>query len=131
MYRTAMRLIDQRGDHFDMKTFEKRHFSQVNYFQQAIANGQPSNWRCRAGSRYLYICENGLVHYCSQQRGYPAKPLVEYTVADIRREYRTEKSCAPRCTVACVHQISYIDFWRAPQSRPEGLPQSDGLVQIR
>jgi hypothetical protein len=29
----------------------------------------------------------------------------EYTVADIRREYRTEKSCAPRCTVACVHQI--------------------------
>ena len=32
-------------------------------------------WRCRAGSRYLYICEDGLVHYCSQQRGYPAKPL--------------------------------------------------------
>jgi len=23
------------------------------------------------GARYLYICEDGLVHYCSQQRGYP------------------------------------------------------------
>ena len=44
-------------------------------FQDDIANGRPSHWRCRAGSRYLYICEDGLVHYCSQQRGYPAKPL--------------------------------------------------------
>ena len=22
--------------------------------------------RCRAGARYLYVCENGLLHYCSQ-----------------------------------------------------------------
>jgi len=74
------------------------------------------------------------VHYCSQQRGYPAKPLAEYTVADIRREFLTEKSCAPRCTVACVHQISYMDFWRAPQSlAPGAVPQTeaDRLVQIR
>ena len=40
----------------------------------------------------------------------------EYTVEDIRREYRTAKSCAPRCTVACAHQVSYMDFWRAPQT---------------
>ena len=72
------------------------------------------------------------MHYCSQQRGYPAKPLAEYTVADIRREFLTEKSCAPRCTVACVHQISYIDFWRAPQmADAAGVPESDRLVQIR
>jgi hypothetical protein len=57
-----------------------------------------------------------LVHYCSQQRGYPAKPLEQYTIDDIRREFITEKSCAPHCTVSCVHQISYIDHWRAPQS---------------
>ena len=54
-----------------------------------------NNWKCRAGARYLYICEDGLVHYCSQQRGYPGKALAEYTVEDIRREYITEKSCAP------------------------------------
>ncbi|HUE02229.1 MAG TPA: radical SAM protein, partial [Bryobacteraceae bacterium] len=116
-----------------MRGMEKRSYAQINYFQDNIALGKENHWRCRAGARYLYICEDGLVHYCSQQRGYPAKPLAEYTVADIRREFLTEKSCAPRCTVACVHQISYIDFWRAPQTiNAAGLPQADnGLVQIR
>ena len=66
---------------------EKSSYAQINYFQDNIANGKENEWRCRAGSRYLYICEDGLVHYCSQQRGYPAKPLAEYTRDDIRREY--------------------------------------------
>ena len=99
-----------------MKSFEKKNYSRFNHFQDAIADGKPNNWRCRAGSRYLYVCENGLVHYCSQQRGYPAKPLEEYTIHDVRREFLTEKGCAPHCTVSCVHQISYIDHWRAPQT---------------
>ena len=70
-----------------------------------------------AGARYLYICEDGLVHYCSQQRGYPGVPLAEYTTEDVKREFLTAKSCSPNCTVSCVHQISYIDHWRAPQTR--------------
>ena len=84
--------------------WRNRSYARINYFQDNIAHGKENNWRCRAGARYLYICEDGLVHYCSQQRGYPGKPLLEYTVEDIRREYRTAKGCAPRCTVACVHQ---------------------------
>ncbi|HWF83537.1 MAG TPA: hypothetical protein VG222_01750, partial [Vicinamibacterales bacterium] len=71
--------------------------------------------RCRAGGRYLYICEDGLVHYCSQQRGYPGVPLETYTTDDIRREFSTPKSCAPFCTVGCVHRVSTRDFWRSPQ----------------
>jgi MoaA/NifB/PqqE/SkfB family radical SAM enzyme len=68
-------LGDQEREVFlAMKGLEKSSYSQINYFQNNIANGRPSNWRCRAGSRYLYVCEDGLVHYCSQQRGYPAKP---------------------------------------------------------
>ena len=62
------------------------------------------------------------------------KPLLAYTRDDIRREYRTEKSCAPHCTVSCVHQVSYVDFFRAPQSaRPmPSLPEeSPDLVQIQ
>jgi len=116
-----------------MKQFEKKNFSQINYYQDAIAHGRPSNWRCRAGSRYLYICENGLVHYCSQQRGYPAKPLAEYTVEDIRREYLTQKSCAPFCTISCVRQISYFDFWRGKQTITSTLPgePASPLVQIQ
>jgi MoaA/NifB/PqqE/SkfB family radical SAM enzyme len=117
----------------EMKGFEKRHFSRLNYFQDSIANGQPIDWRCRAGSRYLYICEDGLVHYCSQQRGFPAKPLEQYTVADVRREYITEKSCAPLCTVSCVHQISYFDFFRGKQTlKVEPPPQhQEQLVSIK
>ena len=117
-----------------MRAMEKSSYAQINYFQDNIAHGKENNWRCRAGSRYLYICEDGLVHYCSQQRGYPAKPLMEYTLDDIRREYRTAKSCAPRCTVACVHQISYVDFWRGPQDltpSPVNQGQPQGLVQLQ
>ncbi|HUP03667.1 MAG TPA: radical SAM protein [Bryobacteraceae bacterium] len=115
-----------------MRSMEKSSYARINYFQDNIAHGKENNWRCRAGSRYLYICEDGLVHYCSQQRGYPAKPLLEYALEDVRREYRTAKSCAPRCTVACVHQISYIDFWRGEQDlAPSPVSQPEGLVQIR
>src|ERR1035441_3849136 len=122
----------ERSVFLAMKEVEKKNFSQINYFQNNIAHGKPSNWRCRAGARYLYICEDGLVHYCSQQRGFPAKPLAEYTVADIRREYLTQKDCAPFCTVSCVHQISYMDFWRDPQTIPSTAPDtSASLVQIQ
>ncbi len=114
-----------------MKAMEKGSYARINKFQDNIAAGRPNHWRCRAGSRYLYVCENGLVHYCSQQRGYPAKPLAEYSLADIRREYLTEKSCAPHCTVSCAHQVSYLDFWRGPQNVVAAPPGArDQLVQI-
>ena len=120
---------EERAVYTAMRAMEKSSYARINYFQDNIAHGRENDWRCRAGSRYLYICEDGLVHYCSQQRGYPAKPLEEYTRADIRREYRTVKSCAPRCTVACVHQISYLDFWRGPQDL---APEPSGeLVQLQ
>ncbi len=121
-------LTDEEQRIYDeMKNLDKRSFTRVNAFQDNIALGRPNEWRCRAGARYLYICEDGLVHYCSQQRGYPGIPLEKYTVADIRREFQTEKSCAPHCTVSCVHQVSVVDAWRAPQ-RPAAA--SAGLVQI-
>jgi MoaA/NifB/PqqE/SkfB family radical SAM enzyme len=124
---------EERRVYHEMKALEKRSFTRINSFQDNIALGQPNHWRCRAGARYLYICEDGLVHYCSQQRGYPAIPLEKYTVDDIRREYLTEKSCAPHCTVSCVHQVSVLDAWRAPQ-RPAPAATAESrtseLVQI-
>ena len=59
------------------------------------------------------------MHYCSQQRGYPAVPLLTYTTQDIEREFLTPKSCAPFCTIGCVHRVSTMDFWRKPQSGPK------------
>src|SRR5438477_3666472 len=125
---------EERRVYHEMKNLERRSFSRINSFQDNIALGKPNQWRCRAGARYLYICEDGLVHYCSQQRGYPGVPLEKYTIEDIRREYVTEKSCAPHCTVSCVHQVSIFDFWRDPQ-RPAPVKASaeartSELVQI-
>jgi MoaA/NifB/PqqE/SkfB family radical SAM enzyme len=120
---------DERRVYHEMKQLEKRSFTRINSFQDNIAEGRPNEWRCRAGARYLYICEDGLVHYCSQQRGYPAIPLESYTLADLRREFYTEKSCAPHCTVSCVHQVSVLDAWRAPQ-HPAVASGANGLVQI-
>jgi MoaA/NifB/PqqE/SkfB family radical SAM enzyme len=125
---------EEREAYTAMRAMEKSSYARINYFQDNIAHGKPNQWRCRAGARYLYICEDGLVHYCSQQRGYPGKPLADYTVEDVRREYRTEKSCAPHCTVACVHQISYMDFWRDKQDlapAPVGEQQAGRLVQLQ
>src|SRR5277367_3726799 len=120
----------ERKVYHEMKAMENRNFARLNFFQDAIAQGKPNDWRCRAGARYMYICEDGLVHYCSQQRGYPAKPLDQYTKADIRREYLTEKPCAPYCTVSCVHYVSYFDFWRAPQTIKSTVPAESPLVKI-
>jgi MoaA/NifB/PqqE/SkfB family radical SAM enzyme len=124
---------EERRVYHEMKAMEKSSFTRINGFQGNIAQGRPNQWRCRAGARYLYICEDGLVHYCSQQRGYPAIPLEQYTLEDIRREYLSEKPCAPNCTVSCVHQVSVFDSWRAPQF-PAPAAMASGatdLIQIQ
>jgi MoaA/NifB/PqqE/SkfB family radical SAM enzyme len=87
-------------------------YTRINDFQRRLIEGQPNDWHCRAGARYLYVCEDGLVHYCSQQRGTPGTPLATYTRQDIRREFHREKSCAPLCTIGCVHRASTLDRFR-------------------
>ncbi len=97
------------------KFVAKNLYSGVRGFQDNLADGKPNQWRCRAGARYLYVCENGLVHYCSQQRGWPGIPLQDYTLDHIRAAFDLPKSCAPYCTIGCVHRVSTMDYWRRPQ----------------
>ena len=63
----------EREVYLEMRSMEKTSYSRANQFQMAIAEGRENHWRCRAGARYLYICEDGLVHYCSQQRGFSSQ----------------------------------------------------------
>jgi hypothetical protein len=57
------------------------------------------------------------VHWCSQQRGHPGIPLEQFGAEDLRREYHQVKSCAPYCTVGCVHRVAQIDDLRGdPQA---------------
>jgi MoaA/NifB/PqqE/SkfB family radical SAM enzyme len=121
----------EQGIFEEVMTLGKRSYSRFNRFQHNIARGKANQWRCRSGARYLYICEDGLVHWCSQQRGYPGTPLLQYTLDDFRREYNTEKPCAPHCTVSCSQQVAMLDNWRAPQTlRPNPAGQAQTLVQL-
>jgi MoaA/NifB/PqqE/SkfB family radical SAM enzyme len=111
-----------------------------NRFHKNLARGVPNDWHCRAGSRYLYVCEDGLVHYCSQQRGYPGIPLEKYTQLDLEREYHSVKQCAPYCTISCVQRGSMIDELREnpveaitrffPSRGPESLSKMPLVVRI-
>ena len=105
-----------------VRRLTRRSYSRFNHFQEAIANGQPNDWRCRAGSRYLYICEDGLVHYCSQQRGYPGIPLADYTTERCearvphRKELRTQLH----------HQLRAPGQLHRPLARPADRQQHPG-----
>ncbi|UCF38376.1 MAG: radical SAM protein [Acidobacteriota bacterium] len=105
---------EQRKVYEQIKALQKPLFRAAshNRFQENMVRGLPTDWNCHAGSRYLYICEDGLVHYCSQQRGTPGIPLADYKVDDLDREYRREKDCTRYCTVSCVHRTAWLDTLR-------------------
>jgi len=111
----------EREVYFRLNAMGRVSYSRFHHFRRNLVEGRPNHWRCRAGARYLYVCEEGLVHYCSQRRGRPGVPLEQYSREHLRREFYLEKACAPECTLACVHQVSLIDAWRAPQTSPAAL----------
>ncbi len=120
----------------EVKSLGTRSYARWNWFQDNLADGKEYAWRCRSGARYLYICEDGLVHWCSQQRGTPGTPLLEYTHEDMHREYHTEKWCAPSCTIQCVHQVGHLDAWRDRQvslveyNKKYGFPKKETISKV-
>jgi sulfatase maturation enzyme AslB (radical SAM superfamily) len=87
-------------------------FARHNPWRKNLIHGLPNDWHCSAGGRHLYVCEDGLVHYCMAQRGYPAIPLSQYTQEDIDREAKAKKSCAPYCTIFCIQRVALLDRLR-------------------
>ena len=78
-------------------------FANYNRFQKNLADGVANDWHCPAGGRYLYVCEDGLVHWCSQQRGQPGIPLAAYGPEDLRREHARVKNAPPTApSAACI-----------------------------
>ncbi|HXH26242.1 MAG TPA: radical SAM protein, partial [Vicinamibacterales bacterium] len=108
----AVALTDQHRAAYERIVSLARGFyshAHDHLFQRNLVMGRPNAWHCGAGGRYLYVCEDGLVHWCSQQRGHPAIPLERYGQADLDREREAPKSCAPYCTVLCVHRVALVD----------------------
>jgi len=82
-------------------------------------------WKCRAGARYLYVDEDGIVSTCSQRRGKPGIPLLEYDHERLVYEWHLPKGCDQRCTIGCVRRASSIDEWRAQDGEPwDNIPRS-------
>src|SRR5213593_2418752 len=73
----------------------------ADYREDLIASGR-APFRCRAGSRYLYVDEFGKVAWCSQTRAFFGRDLETYSFEDLRQQFHTSKSCNEGCTVGCV-----------------------------
>jgi hypothetical protein len=87
-----------------------------DYRERLLREGR-APFRCRAGSRYLYIDERGFAHWCAQTMRDFGKPLDEYGPEDLRRQFYTAKACNAACTIGCARSCSMADRFFA-----EALP---------
>jgi MoaA/NifB/PqqE/SkfB family radical SAM enzyme len=112
-------VLDERGKQLfeEVGSIVGKKFKESGDYRARLIETGKADFKCRAGSRYLYIDEFGMVHWCSQQRGVFKKPLLEYTFDDLKEQFHTKKDCAPTCTVGCVRSASRWDEWRG-QNRP-------------
>lgn len=90
-------------------------------WESRMIKNQTDVFRCRAGGRYLYVDENGIVSYCSQRRGDPGVDLLGYDKRQLQEAFAAPKMCEKRCTIACVRRASALDEWR-PQNGPSRPP---------
>ncbi len=89
-----------------------RRFSESNDYRARLASEGSAPFKCRAGSRYVYVDEHGVVRWCSQQRGAFGVPLVRYDSDELARQFDTGKACSAQCTVGCARTNSAFDEWR-------------------
>lgn len=103
-FREVKRLVGRRG-------------READDYRERLIEGGAAGFRCRAGARYLYVDEDGLVHWCSQTRDLFGKDLLAYGREDLARQFDAVKPCASECTVGCARSASAYDAWR-PQRAP-------------
>src|SRR5574341_739283 len=89
---------------------EGKPFTYLDYeYGKRLLQGETPDWKCRAGARYLYVDEFGKVQLCASQLGRLAKPLEEYTKADLKEQSETYKGCEEGCSVGCAYRCSLVD----------------------
>lgn len=113
--------------YYRIKKMIGRHMFELSDYRHRLITTGEAPFKCRAGSRYLYVDENGIVTWCSQTRDAFRKPLSEYTYDDLKRQFYTYKSCHSRCTLGCVRSSSSVDGWRS-QDRAKGAAIPDRLA---
>ena len=99
-------------------------------YGQQLLQGESPKWKCRAGSRILYIDEFGLVRYCSSQRDRLNKPITEYTLADLREQSQTYKGCEEGCSLLCAYRNSMLDNQSGKVLKEVYKDFSEGIVSV-
>lgn len=83
-------------------------------YRWRLVNGMDANFRCRSGSRYIYVDEFQRATWCSQTREHVQfKSLFDYTWDDMKEQFYTPKSCSADCTIGCSRRVARLDEWRA------------------
>lgn len=94
-------------------------FTEAHDYRARLMRGGEAPFRCRAGSRYIYVDEFGIARWCSQTTEAFGIPLEEYTHEDLRRQFHTRKSCSSKCTLGCARSTSAYDEWRSQRLAPD------------
>ncbi len=116
--RPSLQLVHGDDGSMDLTKEELRAFHDIqhelgrnlrsdDYRMQLVRDGL-APYKCRAGSRYLYVDEHGIVRWCSQQRFGFGIPLADYDRDDLKRQFHTRKECSESCTVGCVRNCSRV-----------------------
>ena len=89
-------------------------FAQYDRFQRNVARGFPNRWHCRGrGTLPLHLRGRAGALLLAAARAARRFRSNSMAAEDLRREGAREKSCAPFCTVSCVHQTAMLDSFRA------------------
>ncbi len=104
---------EERAVYEEAKRKLGRRFAESKGYRERLLETGEAPFKCRAGARYLYVDEFGLVHWCSQQRERFEKPLLNYTLEDLKEQFYRYKKCNTRCTVGCARTSSAHDEWRS------------------
>ncbi len=103
---------DQLALYTEVKRRLGRAAEEAGNYRDCLIRGEQAPFPCRAGARYLYIDEFGMVCWCAQTRASFRKPLSDYALDDLRQQFYTGKSCQATCSVGCVRTVSAYDAWR-------------------
>jgi MoaA/NifB/PqqE/SkfB family radical SAM enzyme len=107
---------DELAAYREVKRLIGRAAREAGDYRESLIEHGRAPFRCRAGSRYLYVDEDGKVAWCSQTRAHFGRDLSSYSLDDLREQFYTPKSCSDGCTVGCVRSASAYDGWRSQRA---------------
>ncbi len=98
--------------HADILSLLPRTFRDFSGYRGRLARNGAAPFKCRAGSRFIYVDETGRVSMCSQTRQHWSMPLERLSMRHLKERFYASKPCQDRCTLGCVRSCSQFENWR-------------------